>query len=57
MTSSNSGGGAARLSVSSVIAIAAAAASVLTGCGDRPAEQATPPTRSGSATPVAGLAW
>lgn len=49
MTSSKSGGRALRLSVSSVIAVA----SVLTGCSDRPAEQAVPPTQSGSATPVA----
>ena len=52
MTSSNSGGGAARFSVFSAIAVAAAVASVLTGCSDRPAEPAIPPGHSGT-TPVA----
>jgi hypothetical protein len=52
MTSSNSGGRAARLSVFSAIAVAAAVASVLTGCSDRPAEPAIPPGHSG-APPVA----
>jgi hypothetical protein len=52
MTSSNSGGRAARLSVFSVIAVAAVVASVLTGCSDRPTEPAIPPGHSGT-TPVA----
>jgi hypothetical protein len=52
MVSSSSGGRAVRLSVFSVIAGAAAMASVLTGCADQPAERSAPP-RYSRATPAA----